>query len=166
MVGHEDPFISVRRKMVVARIEFMGRLAAFNNDQLLRSFSENDRSPLHIAYHLYVIDGLVLEQMRAVQRDDGPQLVNPVELPLDYLVTDRQQDSSTFTLEVILAGMAARREEIFRYLASLPLTAWERVFSFEDATRLHFYQLVNFLPLHDQQHARQLATLKARFDHA
>ena len=56
--------------------------------------------------------------------------------------------------------MAARREEIFEYLAGLPAEAWERPFRHPDWGQCKFYQLVNVLPLHDQMHAKQLAAMK------
>jgi hypothetical protein len=167
MVGHENPFISVRRKLVVARIEFMGRLAAFTREQLSHAVTENGYSPLHIAHHLYMIDGLVGQQMHIVQKEENPCIVNPIELPIDYFpVTSIENvpDPATLTLEAILARMTARREEIFTYLAALPTPAWERTFHFAEPAPLHFYQLINLLSLHDQQHARQLATMKARLD--
>ncbi|HEX6483492.1 MAG TPA: DinB family protein, partial [Ktedonobacteraceae bacterium] len=64
------------------------------------------------------------------------------------------------SLDAVLAGMAARREELFEYLASLPADAWERPFRHPKWGERKFYQLVNVLPLHDQMHAQQLANLK------
>jgi hypothetical protein len=164
MVGQVDPFASVRRKMVVARIEFMGRLAAFKRAQLTCMLASDEPSALQIAYHLYVIDGLVLQQMRRVQVEDDPQLLNPVALPESYHGEQTVQPPTELTLDTILAGMAARREAMFSYLAKLSPDTWERTFHFQDAVPMRFYQLCNLLPLHDQQHARQLESLKTRLD--
>jgi DinB superfamily len=166
-VEHENPFVCVRRKMVVARIEFMGCLAAFNREQLSSTVTEEGHSPLQIAHHLYLVDGLVAQQIHRVQEEDDPVLINPIELPADYCPAasvESVPDSTAFTLEAILSGMAARREEIFTYLAALPALAWERTFHFAEPAPLCFYQLINLLSLHDQQHACQLTTMKARLD--
>jgi hypothetical protein len=64
------------------------------------------------------------------------------------------------SLEAVLAGMAARREEIFEYLAALPVEAWERPFRHPVWGERKFYQMVNVLPFHDQMHAQQLAAMK------
>ena len=64
------------------------------------------------------------------------------------------------TLDTILAGMAARREEIFEFLSTLPPEAWERPFRHHAWGQRKFYQMVNVLPLHDQMHAQQLAAIK------
>lgn len=164
---HENPFVCVRRKMVVARIEFMGCLAAFNREQLSSTVTEEGHSPLQIAHHLYQVDGLVAQQICRVQEEDDPVLINPIELPVDYCSAasvDRAPYPTTFTLEAILTHMTTLREEIFTYLAALPVLAWERTFHFAEPAPLHFYQLINLLSLHDQQHARQLATMKNRLD--
>jgi hypothetical protein len=65
------------------------------------------------------------------------------------------------SLDAVLAGMAARRKEIFEYLASLPVDAWERPFRHPNWGQLKFYQLVNILPAHDRTHAEQLTEIKA-----
>src|SRR5438552_1883895 len=67
------------------------------------------------------------------------------------------------SLDAVLAGMAARREEIFTYLASLPADTWERPMRHPAWGQIKFYQFVNILPQHDMQHARQLSSIKARF---
>jgi DinB superfamily len=161
MVEDEHPFAHIRRKMVMARIEFMSRLAAFNHDQLQQSLSEDGWSPLHAAYHLYVIDGIALQQMQSVEKEDNPLLMNFIE---ESLAPVEHVNIEAFSLESVLAGMAARREELFSYLSTLPAASWERHFHLSDTEQRTLYQLVSMLPLHDQQHARQLAMMKARMD--
>ena len=157
MATLENPFDKVRRKMVEARIEFMGQLAKFKNDELTRQPGENEWSPLQLAHHLYIADGLALEQMQVVQNEDNP------------LITDSEEEAPLLTraseppvsLDAVLAGMAARREELFEYLASLPADAWERPCRHPNWGQLKFYQLVNVLPVHDRMHAQQLVDIKA-----
>src|SRR5207245_7091462 len=118
------PFEKVRPKMVAARIEFMGQLATFSNDEIAREPGEDEWSPLQLAHHLYIADGLALEQMQTVQNEDNPLLMAADE------ETPRRTRASKppVSLDAVLAGMAARREEIFEYLAALPADGWERPF--------------------------------------
>lgn len=153
----ENPFEKVRQKMVAARIEVMSQLAKFGQGELKRIPEGNEWSALMIAYHMYITDGLALEQMHQVQEEENPLLVAPEEEAPRLTRTSELPVS----LEAVLGGMAARREEIFEYLSSLPSTAWERPFRYPKWGQLKFYQLVNILPQHDQTHARQLAELKA-----
>lgn len=159
MATLENPFEKVRRKMVDARIEFMGQLAKFNNQELTRQPAEGEWSPLQLAYHLYIADGLALEQMQLVQNEDNPVIIAPEE------ETPRRTRASAppASLDAVLAGMAARREELFEYLASLPADAWERPFRHSKWGQLKFYQLVNILPQHDKTHAQQLTEIKANY---
>lgn len=159
MATLENPFEKVRRKMVDARIEFMGQLAKFNNQELTRQPAEGEWSPLQLAYHLYIADGLALEQMQLVQNEDNPVIIAPEE------ETPRRTRASEppASLDAVLAGMAARREELFEYLASLPADAWERPFRHSKWGQLKFYQLVNILPQHDKTHAQQLTEIKANY---
>jgi hypothetical protein len=159
MATLENPFEKVRRKMVDARIEFMGQLAKFNNQELTRQPAEDEWSPLQLAYHLYIADGLALEQMQLVQNEDNPVIIAPEE------ETPRRTRASEppASLDAVLAGMAARREELFEYLASLPADAWERPFRHSKWGQLKFYQLVNILPQHDKTHAQQLTEIKANY---
>ncbi len=159
MATLENPFEKVRRKMVAARIEFIGQLATFSNDEITREPGEDEWSPLQLAHHLYIADGLALEQIQKVQNEDNP------------LVADFGEETPRLTraseppasLDAVLAGMAARREELFEYLASLPTDAWERPFRHPGWGQLKFYQLVNVLPEHEQRHAKQLADIKAKY---
>ncbi len=64
MTTEERPFDRVRRKMVAARVEFIGQLAKFSKEELSAAPAEGEWSPLELAHHLYVADGLALEQMR------------------------------------------------------------------------------------------------------
>ena len=156
MTTVENPYDKVRRKMVAARIEFMSQLAKFSEDELTKRPAEGEWSPLELAHHLYIADGLALEEMHRVQDEDNP------------LVVDTQEEAprmtraaeSPATLDAVLAGMAARREEIFEYLSTLPTEAWERPFRHPAWGQLKFYQIVNILPQHDQMHAQQLAAIR------
>ena len=156
MTTTETPFDKVRRKMVAARIEFLGQLAKFNKDELKQQPAEGEWSPLELAYHLYVADGLALEQMQLVQNEDNP-LVEAVE---EEAPRRTRASEPPVTLDTVLAGMAARREEVFQYLSDLPAEAWERPFRHHAWGQRKFYQLVNILPTHDQLHTQQLATIK------
>jgi hypothetical protein len=156
MANVENPYEKVRRKMVAARIEFMAQLAKFGKDELRKQPAEGEWSPLELAHHLYIADGLALEQMRLVQNEDNPMVVAPEE-EAPRLTRSSEPPVS---LEAVLAGMAARREEIFEYLATMPVEAWERPFRHHAWGERKFYQLVNILPFHDQMHAQQLAAMK------
>ena len=69
----ENPFDKVRPKLVAARIEFMGQLAKFSSEELTRNpVGEDEWTPLQLAYHLYVADGLALETMEKIQDEDNP----------------------------------------------------------------------------------------------
>src|SRR6266852_8342520 len=157
MATVENPFEKVRRKMVAARIEFMAELAKFGKDELRKQPAEGEWSPLELAHHLYIADGLALEELKRVQNEDNPMVVATEE------ETPRLTRASEppVSLDAVLAGMAARREELFEYLASLPADAWERPLSHPNWGQLKFYQLVNVLPVHDKQHAEQLTDIKA-----
>ena len=152
----ESPFEKVRRKMVAARIEFMGQLAKFSKDELRREPADGEWSPLRLAHHLYIADGLALEQMRRIQDEENPLIID-IEEESPYLARTSEPPVS---LDAVLAGMAARREEILEYLSSLPAVAWERPFRHQKWGELKFYQMVNILYTHDQQHAQQLAAIK------
>ena len=156
MTTAERPFEKARRKMVAARIEFMGQLAKFNKEELARYSSEGEWSPLQLAYHLYVADGLALEQMQRIQNEENPLIPNLSEKAPE----ETRKSEPPASLDVVLAGMAARREEIFRFLSELPDEAWERPFHSEEWGERKFYQMINILPAHDQQHAQQLAMMK------
>lgn len=156
MANVENPYEKVRRKMVAARIEFMAQLAKFSKDELRKQPIEGEWSPLELAHHLYIADGLALQNMRLVQDEDNPMVVAP-EQEAPRLT---RSSESPVSLEAVLAGMAARREEIFEYLAALPVEAWERPFRHHAWGERKFYQLVNILPFHDQTHAQQLAAMK------
>ena len=156
MTTIENPYDKVRRKMVAARIEFMSQLAKFSEDELTKRPAEEEWSPLELAHHLYIADGLALEELHRVQDEDNP------------LVIDTQEEAPRLTraaeppatLDAVLAGMAARREEIFEYLSTLPVEAWERPFRHPAWGQRKFYQMVNVLPIHDQMHAQQLAAIR------
>jgi hypothetical protein len=157
MATVENPFDKVRRKMVAARIEFIGELAKFNKAELTRQPAEDEWSPLQLAHHLYIGDGLALEQMRIVQNEDNPLIIDTEE---ETPILTRASEPPV-SLDAVLAGMAARREEIFEYLTSLPVDAWERPFRDPIRGQLKFYQLVNILPAHDRMYAQQLIDIKA-----
>ena len=159
MATLESPYEKVRSKMVAARLEFIGQLAKFSNNEITREPGEDDWSPLQLANHLYVSDGLALEQMQIVQNENNP-LISDVgeEAP-------RRTRASELpvSLDAVLAGMAARREELYEYMANLPVDAWERPFRHPSWGQLKFYQLVNVLPIHDRTHAQQLTIIKAQY---
>ncbi len=153
----ENPFEKVRTKMVAARIELMSHLAKFSHDELGRSPAPGEWSALEIANHVYIADGLALDQLRQVQDEENPLIVaSEIEAP-----RLTRESEPPISLEAVLAGMAARREELFEYLKTLPPEAWERPFRHPSWGQLKFYQLVNILPQHDTLHAQQLAGLKA-----
>ena len=158
MATVENPYDKVRRKMVAARIEFMGQLAKFSNEELTRApAGGSEWTPLQIANHLYIADGLALEQMQLVQNEDNP-MVAVLDDETPRLTREAEPPAS---LDAVLAGMAARREEVFQYLSELPVDAWERPFRHPNWGKLKFYQMVNILPQHDKLHAQQLADIKA-----
>ncbi len=159
MATLENPFEKVRSKMVAARIEFMGQLATFSKDEITREPGEDEWSPLQLANHLYIADGLALEQMQLVQNEDNPILTNLEE---DTPRLTRASEPPV-SLDAVLAGMAARREELYEYMANLPVDAWERPFRHPSWGQLKFYQLVNILPAHDRTHAQQLTNIKAKY---
>jgi DinB superfamily len=163
MASVENPFDKVRRKMVAARVEFMGQLAKFTSNELTQPPADGSEwTPLLIAYHLYIADALALEQIERVQGEENPLV--PV---LDEETPRRTREAEPPTsLDSVLAGMAARREEVFEYLSRIPDDAWERPFRHPDWGQLKFYQLVNVLPQHDRIHAQQLADIKAAAEKA
>ncbi len=159
MATIENPFEKIRPKLVSARIEFMSQLAKFSKDELTKQFTHEEWSPVQLAHHLYIADGLALEQMQQIQSENNPLLANTAEVA-PQLTRDAHVPAS---LDAVLAGMAARREEIFAYLSALSSESWERPFQHPAWGQLQFYQFVNVLPQHDMQHARQLGSIKARF---
>jgi uncharacterized damage-inducible protein DinB len=156
MTTVESPYEKVRGKMVTARIEFMGALAKFNKEDLQKRPTEGEWSAFELANHLYVADGLALQQMQLVQNEDNP-MIAATEEEAPRLTRASEPPAS---LDAILAGMAARREEIFQYLSELPSEAWERPFRHHAWGQRKFYQLVNILPMHDQMHTQQLAAIR------
>jgi hypothetical protein len=157
MTTEESSYEKVRRKMVAARLAFMSELAKFSKDEIELRPSESEWSPLQLAHHLYIVDGLALEEMRRVQNEENP-LIRNVSVEAPHLT---QTSEPPISLDSVLAGLAARREEMFEYLSTLPDEAWLRPLQSEEWGDLKFYQLVNILPQHDQQHTQQLAALKA-----
>ncbi len=159
MATIEDPFEKIRPKLVSARIEFMSQLAKFSHDELTRQFTDEEWSPVQLANHLYISDGLALEQMQQIQSEDNPLLADTSQVAPRLT----REAAAPASLEAVLSGMAARREEIFAYLSTLPSECWERSFQHPAWGQLKFYQFVNVLPQHDMQHSRQLSSMKARF---
>lgn len=158
MAQLDNPLEKVRRKMVNARIEFMGQLAKFSREELQKHPVIGEWSPLELAHHLYIADGLALEQMRKVQDEENPLIIALDERAPE--LTNETVTETPLTLESILGGMAARREEIFEYLGTLSAEAWQRPLQSKKWGSMKFYQLVNILPQHDQQHTQQLAMMK------
>jgi hypothetical protein len=159
MATLENPFDKVRPKMVAARVEFIGQLATFSKDEINRKPGDEEWSPLQLAHHLYIADGLALEQLQLVQNEENPLIADVgVEAPQRTRVSEPPA-----SLDAVLGGMAARREELYEYLAGLPLDAWERPFRHQSWGELKFYQLVNVLPAHDRTHAKQLTDIKSKY---
>ncbi len=159
MATVDNPYEKVRSKMVAARLEFLSQLSTFSKDEITREPGENEWSPLQLANHLYIADGLALEQMQLVQNEDNPLITDVgVEAP-----GRTRASEPPVSLEAVLAGMAARREELYQYMSDLPVDAWERPFRHPGWGQLKFYQLVNVLPAHDRTHAQQLTAIKAKY---
>jgi hypothetical protein len=156
MATVDNPFEKVRQKLVAARLEIISQLAKFSPDQLTLTPTPDEWSALMLAYHVYIADGLALEQMQRVQEEENP-LIPALSEETPRLTREGEPPA---TLDAVLGGMAARREEIFEFLSSLPPEAWERPLRHAEWGQLKFYQLVNILPRHDQMHAQQLASLR------
>lgn len=154
----ERPFDKVRQKMVAARIGFMAELARFSKAELEQQLADEEWSPLRLAQHLYIADGLLLAQLKRVQEEDDPEIIALEE------ESPRQTRAAepAASLDAVLAGMAARREALFQYLSQVVPENWERPCHHHLWGQMKFYQLVNAIPRHDQEHAAQLADLKAR----
>lgn len=154
----KSTFARVQRKMVAARIEFLATLARVQPADLSIAPTEEECSPLQIAHHLSITDGLVLEQMQRIQEEDNPHIINIAE------IAPHAPPSSITSLSLasVLATMTAQREAIFRYLSNLPETAWERSFQQERWGHHKFEQFVNLLPLHDKMATHQLEMIRAR----
>src|SRR2546427_1783181 len=116
MTTVENPYEKVRGKMVTARIGFMAQLARFSADELKKVPAEGEWSPLILAYHLYIADGLALQQMQLVQNEENPLIVAAEEEPPRLTRSSSEPPTS---LESVLAGMAARRGEVFLELGGL-----------------------------------------------
>src|SRR5581483_4487375 len=153
----ENPFEKVRPKMVAARLELMSQLAKFGPEELRNAPRPGEWSALVIAHHVYITDGLSLELMQRVQDEVNPLL----DAPDEEAPRRTRASEPPVSLDAVLGGMAARREEVFEYLSSLPPEAWERPFRHPRWGQLKFYQLANILPEHARLHAQQLADLKA-----
>jgi hypothetical protein len=158
LMTEESAFVRVQRKMVAARIEFLAILARFQPAELFIAPAGEEWSPLQIAYQLSITDSLALEQMRFIQEEEHPQIVNIAEL-VPHITSSI---SSSLSLASVLATMTAKREAIYRYLSDLPDAAWERSFHQEQWGERKFYQFVNLLPLHDKMAMRQLETIWVR----
>jgi hypothetical protein len=162
MATLEDPFGKVRPKLVSARTEFLSELARFQAVELEQRPAPDEWSALEVAYHLYVVDGLTLQEMRRVQEEDDPEL-SALETEGPRLTRETARDLS---LDAVLAGLAARREEILQFLSGLTPAAWERPCHHHAWGTLKFYQLANVLAQHDRQHARQLVEIRERLRHS
>ena len=158
MVTENSAFARAQRKMVAARIEFLAALARVQATELCSVPPGEEWSPLQIAYHLAITDGLALEQMRRIQEEENPYIINITE------ITPHVSKSilSSLSLASVLTTMTAQREATFCYLSSLSETAWERSFQHEQWGQRKFYQFVNLLSLHDKMATRQLETIQNR----
>lgn len=153
----ESSFEKVRRKLVAARVQLIGQLAKFSQEELQQSPGEGEWSPLQIAHHVYITEGLVLEQAHRVQDEDNPSLP---DVSADSPQQQSELAEQSPSLEIILSGLAARREELLEYLSTLSEEAWTRPFYKAKWGDCKFYQLVNVLPIHDSQHTEQLEKIK------
>src|SRR5260370_39860333 len=79
MATLENPFEKVRSKMVAARIELISQLAKFEHDELTVVPAPDAWSALEIAHHVYVADGLALEQLQMIQSEENPLIGAPEE---------------------------------------------------------------------------------------
>jgi hypothetical protein len=157
MAAIENPFEKVRPKMVSGRIELISQLAKFSHAELTASSAPEEWSAIEIAHHVYIADGIALEQIQLVQSEDNPQIEDGGEIATRLT----RESAPPVSLDAVLGGMAARREELFEYLMALPATDWEKPLRHVLWGPIKFYQLVNTLPEHDRIHAHQLADLKA-----
>ena len=117
---------------------------------------EGEWSPLQIAHHLYITDGIALSEMQRIQEEDTPFLEDTGQIA----PRATRESEPPVSLDAVLAGMAARREQVFQYLSQLPDNAWVRPFHHAKWGDLKFYQFVNVLPTHDKQHTQQLAKIR------
>jgi uncharacterized damage-inducible protein DinB len=156
MTTTEKPFDKARRKLVDARIQFLGQLAKFSKAELTQIVPGEDWTPIQIAHHLYIADGLFLDELKRVQQEDNPLIDFEEE-------TARQTEAAEppASLDAVMAGMAARREGLFEFLSQVSDEAWERPFQDKSRGQLKFYQLVNYIPKHEQMHIEQLTKIKA-----
>jgi hypothetical protein len=160
MAEGEAPFAVLRRKMVVARIDFMSQLATFQHEDLTRILTEDGISPLLVTHHLLITDMLALQHMQRIQSEDNPQF----DTFIQQLPIGTAEAEQPLSLEEILTKMATQRAELFTYLAQIPLPGWERPFGSALWGSRKFYQLVNVLPLHDRQHSRQLVAMRTQLN--
>lgn len=156
MTTAEKPFAKARRKLVDARIQFLSQLAKFSKQELTQTAPGEDWTPIQIAHHIYIADGLLLEALKRVQQEDNP-LVSVVE------EAPRQTEAAEppASLDAVMAGMAARREATLEFLSQLPDEAWERPLQEKSKGPMKFYQLVNGISNHEQSHIEQLTKIKS-----
>src|SRR5215472_6152944 len=106
----KSTFARVQRKMVAARIEFLAALARVQPANLSIVPTEEEWSPLQIAYHLSIVDSLALEQMHRIQEEDNPVIVHITEFtPHIHTVL-----LPSLSLASVLTTMTVQREVIFR----------------------------------------------------
>jgi hypothetical protein len=134
----------------------MGQLARFGPDELTQKPLAGEFSPLQLAHYVYIADGFGLEQIQRVRQEDDP-LIPDLNEVVPQLMQEIEEPTS---LDAVFAGMTARREEIFEYLASLHEAVWSRRYHNAQGEEHLFPELVNMLALHDQQQAQQLVRLK------
>jgi hypothetical protein len=72
MTSVENPYEKVRPKWVAARRDFMAQLAKFSPDELHTQPTWGEWSPLQLAYHLYIADGLAPEELKRIQLEEIP----------------------------------------------------------------------------------------------
>ncbi len=152
----ESAYSKARRTLVAARLELMGQLAKFSPDELTRKPISGEFSPLQLAHYVYIADGFGLEQIKRVRTEDDPLIPDLNESALQLM----QEIEEPTSLDAVFAGMTARREEIFEYLASLHEAVWSRRYHNAQGEEHLFPELVSMFALHDRQQAQQLIKLK------
>ncbi|HEY7416443.1 MAG TPA: DinB family protein, partial [Ktedonobacteraceae bacterium] len=109
MTTAEKPFAKAHRKLVDARIQFLGQLAKFSKAELTQPAQGEEWTPIQVAQHLYIADGLILDELKRVQQEDNP-LIAALEEEMSRQINAAEPPVS---LDAVMAGMAARREALF-----------------------------------------------------
>ncbi len=148
-------FERARRKLIVARTQFMAQLQRFSKDELMVVAPGEVWSPLQVAYHLTLNDAFMLKQVRRVQEEDRPCIEH-----MPYLNPEGAELTSLpASLREVLVLMEEHRRVLFVLLSSLSEDAWLRAFSYGESEEHPFFQLITLLAMQDQMHTQQLQAL-------